>query len=260
MTLVDRVDVVSFGGWKWAPGWEIFWMDGQAKDEPLALLGLVIRAGDNIVLVNTGADPGYLPLMNKKWSGFDPRHQVVVQPDEELRPALAKVGVTPEEITHVIATPFQGYALGNLLKLPNAEICLSRTGWIDFHAPQWRPHPHDDRPFAFPPDFRAGLAPAAGDRVRLVDNDEIVPGIEVFWTGVHHRSTLAVKIHTQNGVVIASDSFMRIENITRRHPIGVCESMAEALTAYDRIAREGDILIPLYDPAVFDRHPGGRVV
>ena len=27
MTLVDRVDVISFGGWKWAPGWEIFWMD-----------------------------------------------------------------------------------------------------------------------------------------------------------------------------------------------------------------------------------------
>jgi hypothetical protein len=35
--------------------------------------------------------------------------------------------------------------------------------------------------------------------------------------------------------------------------------MSEALTAYDRIAREADILIPLYDPAVFDRHPGGRI-
>jgi hypothetical protein len=256
---VDRVDVVRYGGWGWAPGWEIFWMDMQAKDDALALLGLVIRAGDNTILVNCGPDPDYLPNMNAHWAKGDPRHNVEVKPDEQLEAALGSVGVTLDEVTHVIATPFQAYALGNILRFPNAQICLSRTGWIDFHAPRWRPHPHDNRPFCIPDDVLVGLVTHAWPRVRLVDDDVIVPGVETFWTGVHHRSSLAVKVHTENGTVIASDAFMRVENITRRHPIGINESMEEALTAYTRIAEEADILVPLYDPYVFDRHPGGRI-
>ena len=71
--------------------------------------------------------------------------------------------------------------------------------------------------------------------------------------------TTTVKIQTEQGVLIAGDAFMRLGNIERRHPIGINESMEEALTAYDRIAREADIIVPLYDPAVWERHPGGRI-
>lgn len=259
MTPVDRVDVIRYGGWGWAPGWEIFWMDPNAADDALALLGLVIRSGDAIVVVNTGPDPAYLPRMNESWATFDPRHNVVVKPEEELEAALASVDVSLDQVTHVIATPFQAYALGNLLRFPTARICLSRTGWIDFHAPRWRPHPHDKRAFCIPDDVLVGLVTHAWPRVDLIDDSEIVPGVSTFWTGVHHRSSLAVRVETANGVVIASDAFMRIENITRRHPMGINESIEEALTAYTRIAAEADILIPLYDPYVFDRHPGGRI-
>ena len=259
MALVDRVDVISYGNWTWAPGFELFWMDGNAPDEPLALLGVVIRSGDNVVLVNCGADPSYLPVMNAHWAKGDPRHQIVVKPEEELEAALASVGVATGDVTHVIATPFQAYALGNILKFPNARICLSRKGWIDFHAPRWRNHPHDNRPFCIPDAVLVGLVTDAWPRVELIDDSEIVPGVSTFWTGVHHRSSLAVRIETANGVAIASDSFMRIENISRMRPIGICESMEEALVAYHRIADEADILIPLYDPHVFTRHPNGRV-
>lgn len=259
MAMVDRVDVVRFGGWEWAPGYEIFWMDMQAKDEPLALLGLVIRSGDNVIVVNTGPDPVALAEMNAGKVKGNGEHVMWVEPEEELEAALASVGVALDHVTHVIATPFQWYSFGNLLRFPNALLCFSRTGWIDFHAPKWNPHPHDKRWSCIPQNVLVGLVTDAWPRVRLVDNDEIVPGVEVFWTGVHHRASLAVKIQTTNGVIIASDAFMRIENITRRHPIGINESMEEALTAYTRIAAEADILVPLYDPYVFDRHPGGRI-
>lgn len=259
MTLVDRVDVVRYGGWEWAPGYEIFWMDMQAKDEPLALLGLVIRAGEHVVVVNTGPDPAYLAEMNQGKTKGEGGHTVWIEPEEQLEAALGSAGVTLDQVTHVIATPFQWYSFGNMLRFPNAQLCFSRTGWIDFHAPTWQPHPHDKRWSCIPENVLVGLVTHAWPRVRLIDDDEIVPGVEVFWTGVHHRATLAVKIHTANGVVIASDCFMRVENITRRHPIGINESMEEALTAYTRIAAEADILIPLYDPYVFDRHPGGRI-
>ena len=59
--------------------------------------------------------------------------------------------------------------------------------------------------------------------------------------------------------MIASDAFFRYENVEQNRPLGINESMEEALVAYDRIRREADILLPLYDPRVFERHPGGRV-
>jgi hypothetical protein len=259
MVTVDSIDAIRLGGWGWAPGYEIFWMDMTAPDEPLALLGLVIKTGPHVVLVNCGPDPATLP---PKPAG-DPmqtrQHVLEVNPGEGLEEALASVGTTPAAITHVIATPFQTYSLGNILRLPNAQICLSRQGWIDFHAPRWREHPHDQRWSCIPEDVLVGLVTSAWPRVRLVGDDVIVPGVETFWTGVHHRASLAVKIHSKAGTVIAGDAFMRRENITRRHPIGINESMEEALVAYDRIANEADILVPLYDPGVLERHPGGRI-
>ncbi len=187
------------------------------------------------------------------------QHILEVSPGEGLDEALATVDVTVDEITHVIATPFQAYALGNVLRLPNAQICLSRRGWIDFHAPRWRQHPHDKRASCIPDDVLTGLVTHAWPRVRLIDDDEIVPGVSTFWTGAHHRSSLAVRIDAAAGVVIAGDAFMRVENVTRRHPIGINESMEESLVAFDRIAREADIIVPLYDPGVFERHAGGRI-
>ncbi|MBV9208095.1 MAG: hypothetical protein JO037_22455, partial [Actinobacteria bacterium] len=53
-----------------------------------------------------------------------------------LEAQLSRLDVDVTDVTHVIVTPFQPYALGNLLALPDAAYCLSRTGWIDFHAPR----------------------------------------------------------------------------------------------------------------------------
>jgi hypothetical protein len=91
----------------------------------------------------------------------------------------------------------------------------------------------------------------------LADEDELLPGLTVFWVGTHHRSSVAVKVVTDEGVVIGSDCFMRRENVTENRPLGINESLAEALTAYERIHHEADILVPLYDPGVFHQYPKG---
>jgi glyoxylase-like metal-dependent hydrolase (beta-lactamase superfamily II) len=259
MTNPFRVDAVKLGQWDWAPGFEMFWMEPNAPDEPLALISVIVRGNGTTIVVNTGPDPDFLPTMNERWANFDPRHRLRIEDDQQLEPALARVGVRLEDVDHVVVTPFQVYAIGNVLRFPRAEICLSRRGWIDFHAPRWREHPHDFRPFCIPDTVLVGLVTEAWPRVRLVEDEEIVPGVSVFWTGGHHRSSLAVKVQTAHGIVIASDSFFRYENVTENRPLGINESMDETLVAYDRIRREGDLLIPLYDPRVFDRHPNGRV-
>jgi hypothetical protein len=260
MTGTFRVDVVKLGQWDWAPGFEIYWMEAQAPAEPLALIGVVIRGHGKTALINTGPDPEFLPVMNERWKSFDPRHQLRVRDDERLEPALAKVGVVPDEVDYVIATPFQAYAIGNVLRFPRATICLSRRGWIDFHAPRWREHPHDYRPFCIPHRVLVHLVTDAWPRVRLLDDEEeIEPGLAVFWTGVHHRSSLAITVRTEQGTVIASDSFFRYENVEQMRPLGINESLEEALVAYHRIRREADVLLPLYDPRVFERFANGRV-
>ncbi len=231
MTIVDRVDAIRLGGWKWAPGYELFWMDMSARDEPLALVSLLIRTGDHVVLVNCGPDPAMLPPKPHGDAVATKQHVLEVDRGEGLDEALSSAGTTVDQITHVIVTPFQTYALGNILRFPKAQLCLSRTGWVDFHAPRWREHPHDKRSSCIPDQVLIGLVTDAWPRVRLVEDEEIVPGVETFWTGAHHRASLAVKIQTSLGTVIAGDAFMRIENITRRHPIGINESMEEALVA-----------------------------
>jgi hypothetical protein len=253
-----RIDFLHLGGWDWAPGFEMFWMEAGAPDGPLALVSLLLRDGESTVLVNTGPDAGMLPVLNQRWAEFDPRHQLRVRDDQRLEAQLSRLDVDVADVTHVIVTPFQPYAIGNLLTLPNAAYCLSRTGWIDFHAPRWRDHPHDYRPFVIPAPVLTELVTDRWDQVRLLDDEEeLLPGLSVFWTGAHHRSSMAIKAATDEGAVIASDCFMRAENVTQNRPLGISESLAETLTAYERIRQEADVLVPLYDPAVFRQHPNG---
>jgi glyoxylase-like metal-dependent hydrolase (beta-lactamase superfamily II) len=253
-----HVDLLHLGGWDWAPGFEMFWMEANAPDEPLALVGLVLRDGESTVLVNTGPDVEMLSTLNERWAEFDPRHQVRVSAEQRLEAQLGRLDIDVTDVTHVIVTPFQPYAIGNLLALPNATYCLSRIGWIDFHAPRWRNHPHEYRPFVMPPAIRTALVTDKWDQVHLLDDEEeLLPGLSVFWVGSHHRSSVAVKVTTDEGVVIASDCFMRRENVTENRPLGINESLVETLTAYERIRREADTLVPLYDPGVFQQHPKG---
>jgi hypothetical protein len=60
-------------------------------------------------------------------------------------------------------------------------------------------------------------------------------------------------------VVIFSDCMFRYEHITQGRLLGINENMYEALEAYERIRREADILVPMYDPRVLEKHPGGRI-
>ena len=48
-------------------------------------------------------------------------------------------------------------------------------------------------------------------------------------------------------------------NIEENIPLGINESLEECLAAYNRIRREADIVVPLYDPEVLVRHPRGII-
>lgn len=252
------VDVLSSGRTV-MPGPEAFWMQGWDEWLDSNFWLVLARDGRHTVLINTGPLRD-IEALNSRWRAWHPSGQIELQRDESELPeaGLARLGVDPAEVTHVVLTPLVEYTVGNLQLFPNATFVISRRGWVeDIFAP---PHPpHLSRQEMLPDDVMSHLLFEASNRIRLVQDEEIVPGVRVWEAGVHHRASLAVCIDTSVGTVIATDTAFFYRNVEANVPIGIGESYAEAMTTYARLRDEADVLLPLFDPAVLERHPGGRV-
>lgn len=241
------------------PGPEVYWMSDWDRWETLYFWMVLIRGQGKNTIINTGP-PEDLTALNAVWAeAVSPRSQMIRQDDERPAAALKHVGLTPEQIDYVLITPLQAYATGNIPLFTNAQICLSRRGWIeDFHAPEYEMH--IPRKLRIPDDVLYYLDITAPEKLRLLrDEDEILPGLRAFWAGVHHRSSMAYCVDTPKGTVIISDAFFKYRNIEEDHPIGVGESLAEARKTYARVRQEADLVIPIYDPDVLTRFPEGKI-
>jgi hypothetical protein len=240
------------------PGPELFWMGGWGEWFPLTFQCVLIRGDGVTALVNTGPPADIGPL-NERWKAVLGDRAVMDRGDDELiLNQLDACGVTADDVTHVLLTPLQLYTVANVMEFGNAEIGITRRGWIQFHTTHQ--HPHDDRATSIPDDILVHLVTDAWPRVRLLeDEDEIAPGLRTWWSGTHHRASMVVEVDTTAGVVAISDSYFYAENVERGHPIGINESMEEALSTYQRVRDTADIVIPLYDPKNLERFEKGIV-
>lgn len=239
------------------PGPEAFWMSRWDEWITLDFQAVLIRGNGITALVNTGPAADLEP-MNQGWTKFlGERARFRRKPGEFILEQLAAQDVKPEDVTHVLLTPLQLYTVSNVLAFPHARILISRRGWRHFH--ESREHPHDDRATSIPDHILTELVTTSWDRVDLLDDEEqIAPGLRTWWTGSHHRASIAVEVDTVIGTVVISDAFFLIENVERNHPIGICENIYEAMVAHER-ARRADAVLPLYDPKNFERFHGGVV-
>jgi glyoxylase-like metal-dependent hydrolase (beta-lactamase superfamily II) len=244
----------------WVPGPEVYWMHGWERREEMNVIVYLIRGGGQNILINTGP-PQDLSILNKAWLDFFGFPEAQIRRDDEQLPQnlLKREGLTPEDISAVIVTPLQAYATANIHLFRNATVCISRKGWIeDFQAPYY--HLHVPRHLRIPREVNDYLQNEGWDKVRLLsDEEEVLPGIRVFWAGVHHRSSMAVCVETDKGTILLTDCFFKYGNLERGLYLGVMESMMEADATWARIRREADIAASIYDPEVFVRHPGGKL-
>jgi len=195
----------------WVPGPEVYWMEGWNQREELNILIYLLRGGGQNILINTGP-PQDLATINQAWLNFFgyPEAQIVRTEAQLTQNILRSQGLTVEDISTVIVTPLQAYATANIPMFSEAKICISRRGWIeDFQASFY--HLHVPRHLRIPPEVNAYLQNEGWEKVRLLgDEEEIQPGLRVFWAGVHHRSSLAVCIDTEKGTVILTDAFFQV--------------------------------------------------
>jgi len=242
----------------WVPGPEVYWMQHWEKREKMNVILYLLQGGGQNILINTGP-PQDLSVLNQAWlSFFGFAESQIERPTGQLpQNILAAHGLTPDDISTVIVTPLQAYATANIPLFRNATICISRKGWIeDFQAPYY--HLHVPRHLRVPRDVNDYLQNDGWEKLRLLaDEEEILPGIRAFWAGVHHRSSLAICVDTEKGTVLLTDCFFKYGNIEQGHYLGVMESMMEADATWARIRREAKIVASIYDPEVFERHPGG---
>lgn len=235
------------------PGPEVFWMSNWDTWETLYFWMVVIRGGGKTIIINTGP-PKDLTDLNSAWKeAIDERSQMIRQESERPEAALKSLGIAPKDVDYVLVTPLQAYATGNISVFKNATVCISKKGWIeDFHAPNY--HMHIPRKLRIPDETLHYLDVEAPDKLRLIkDEEEILPGINAKWTGVHHRSSMAYQIDTDMGKVIASDCFFNYKNVENNIPLGIMENLEECMNAYKWIRKKADVLLPLYDPLVKEK-------
>ena len=244
----------------WVPGPEVYWMEAWNQREEMNVLIYLVRAGDKNILINTGP-PQDLTVINAAWLSFFgyPEAQITRTDDQLPQNILKSQGLTPDDISMVLVTPLQAYATANIHLFKNATIGISRRGWIeDFQAPTY--HLHVPRHLRIPPEVNQYIQNEGWEKVRLLaDEEEVLPGLRVFWAGVHHRSSMGVAIDTEKGTVIISDCFFKYGNVEKGRYLGVMESMMEADATWARIRKEADIIASIYDPEVFARHPNGII-
>lgn len=250
--------VVASVGRTQIPGPELFWMAGWGEWYELTFNVAVLRKDDVVCLVNTGA-PKDLSVLNARWTGiFGDRGRFVRGPRETITARLRQLGLRPSDVTDVVCTPFQMYSTSGLPLFRRARIHLSKRGWIHYHTTH--DHPHDDRWTSIAPDVLTYLVVDAWDRVHLLeDEDEIAPGLRTWFSGTHHRASIAVEADSTAGTVVLSDSFFYYENVEDGRLLGINENMYEALACNERTLRVADHVVPLYDPKVFDRYRDGVV-
>jgi hypothetical protein len=240
-----QVQVVSVGR-SLIAGPEVFWMSRWGETLPLAFNVVIARSGDIVALINTSppdsteAIEAEFPAM--RYLHDAPRGDLVRSAEERMEGALARVGLRPDDVTHVLLTPLELYT----------------TGWVHFHTTH--EHPHDSRWRSFDRETLVDLVTESWDRVRLLDDeDELAPGLRTWWAGAHHRESIVVEIDTAIGTVAVSDAYFYAENVETMTPIGLCENIYEALACYQRVSASAEHIIGIHDPGVFERYPDGVI-
>lgn len=254
-----HVRAVELGRWTGIPGPELFWMSNWAEKREIALLSVIaVNDAGDVAVVNTGPDAEDLVRMNAMWAAGVGADCQLTQTGSVLE-ALSEMGLTAESVKWVFCTPFQAYTVGNVTAFPQARICLSRKGWRFFFENPYPNHPHDYPPQVFPPAVLHHLIYEARERILLLDDEHAVaPGLATRFTGAHHRASIGVSFTTAVGEVVVSDSAFLYENLEPGRLLGINESMYEALDAYAWF-RSVDAFVPLYDPQVLVRYPGGVI-
>jgi glyoxylase-like metal-dependent hydrolase (beta-lactamase superfamily II) len=258
---VYTVKVLKVGSVENAPVPEMLFMRGWGNWMDLNVYVWVIEGGETPVIVDTGIKDLELLARSTKQSmpvselgGDFEVHRWTQDPSETTERALRSVGVDPAEVGHVILTHLHYDHSSNISLFPNAQVVVSLNGVREAVASK-----HPQIQGFVPRDVLCDVITRPAKRVRYVKREEeILPGISVFWIGGHSPADQAVSVRTLSGnTVITSDTVFLYRNIEENVPVGYFYNLEECYDAMETIRNVADVILPTHDPEVLVRHPGG---
>jgi len=211
-----------------------------------ALYIWLILGGDTPILVDAGLSN--VEEMNRG-AAHVLREPITQSKYESSRAQLRKFGLTPEDVGHVLITHLHFDHVDDLLNYKNARVYVGKKEWegATSAAPSWG-HGRIMHEFINNPNCR--------QRLVLVEDQEILPGLESFWVGGHTPGSMAYRVNTAYGkVVLTGDTVSLLANIERNIPPGVLTDYKECITAMQRIREKADIVLPSHDPGTLYRWP-----
>jgi glyoxylase-like metal-dependent hydrolase (beta-lactamase superfamily II) len=136
-----------------------------------------------------------------------------------------------------------------LLNYRHARVHIGRKEWEGARsaAPTWG-HGRVLNEFSNNPQCR--------ERLALVEDQVLLPGIESFWLGGHTPGSMAYRVHTAHGwAVLTGDTVSLLANHERGIPPGVFANLAECRAALEKVRAKADVVLPSHDPGTIGRWP-----
>ena len=208
----------------------------------------LILGGDKPILVDAGIND--VAEMNRG-AAHVLREPITQRPDESAEVQLARFGLEPEDIGHVLITHLHFDHVDGLDAFTKANIYIGKKEWELATADDCRGSWGHGRILA-----RLLDDPQWKNRLVLVEDESILPGIESFFVGGHTLGSTAYAVHTAAGkAVFAGDTVSLLANIERNIPVGVYMDLEGCITGMEKIRKQADIVLASHDPAMMDRWP-----
>uniref|UniRef100_A0A7C4CDK5 MBL fold metallo-hydrolase n=1 Tax=candidate division WOR-3 bacterium TaxID=2052148 RepID=A0A7C4CDK5_UNCW3 len=220
----------------------------------LALRPLLIRTGTANVLVDTG--------IGDKWDEKS-RDIYRIEKTATLADSLARLGLAPEDITHVVLTHLHFDHAGGTTGLDprnQPRPCFPRARHF-VQAVEWEDATHPNRrtrgaylPENFLPLEQAGLLEL------VTGTQELLPGVELLHAGGHTRGLMLVRIRAEGRTAIYwSDLIPTTSHIATPYIMGYdlfpLQTMEQKERLIDQACDEGWLSFFAHDPL----HAGGRI-
>lgn len=203
----------------------------------------LIEGGERPMIVETG--PADVEGFNRATEAYIPGG-VVQMPDEVTPNLMRKAGVDPKDVSHVFVTHLHGDHFTYYPLFENAQLVVNRRGFLEALM-------------GIPRDVMVALARRWPESLRLVEDEEVMPGIRTFWVGGHSICSQAIAVETNLGTaIITGDVVYLYRNIEENIPIASA-NRHECIAAMERIRREADVILPAHDPLVMERFPNGEI-
>lgn len=227
-------------------GNHVFYGGNNSETYEYALYIWLILGGDKPILVDAGLSN--IEEMNRG-AAHVLREPITQNKHESSTAQLRKFGLRPEDIGHVLITHLHFDHVDDLLNYKNAKVYVGKKEWqmASTAAPTWG-HYRVMHEFNNKPSCR--------QRLVLVEDQEILPGIESFWIGGHTPGSVAYQVNTAHGkVILTGDTVSLLANIERNIPPGVITNYDECIAAMKKIREKADVVLPSHDPGTLTRWP-----